>query len=210
LDDRSSGGSVSASEALAGFLYYPRAAGSQCRCWFLERDKIMQQKKTFLFVLSIVPSFLLQIFQLAHAGGFPPAGSNGIVHFVPDEIIVEKYDLCQETEPWEKLTNQNFPLKLIDWQLVINPGPSDKYMDKRIIGTVKNQSQREFSQVKIKFTAYDEEGGQIAIVSSDLCDFKPDVIWKFEIPVTSDVAKAEFDGLYVPLKELKNLRGKAY
>jgi hypothetical protein len=171
---------------------------------------MMQQKKTFRMVLFIIPSFLLQIFQLAHAGGFPPAGSNGILHFVPDEMIGGKYDLCQETEPWEKLTNPNFPLKLIDWQLVINPGSSDKYIDKRVIGTVKNKSEREFSEVKIEFTVYDGEGGQIAIVSSDLYDFKPDVIWKFEIPVTSDVAKAEFNGIYVPLKEFKNLRGKAY
>jgi hypothetical protein len=157
-------------------------------------------------VLSIVASFLLQIFQLAHAGGFPSAGSNGIVHFLPDEKIVEKYDLCQETEPGEKLTNPNFPLKLINWQLVINPGSGDKYVDKRIIGTVKNQSEKEFSEVKIEFTVYDEEGEQIAIVSSDLYNFKPNGIWKFEIPVTSDVAKAEFDGLYVPSKELIHLR----
>ena len=71
-------------------------------------------------------------------------------------------------------------------------------MDKRIIGTVKNNSEKEFSEVKIEFTVYDEEGAQIAIVFSNVYDFKPGSIWKFEIPVTSDVGKAELKGLYVP------------
>ena len=118
-----------------------------------------------------------------------------------------KYDLCQQTEHWEKLTNPNFPLTLLGWQLVINPGSSDKYMDKRIIGTIKNNSETQFSEVKVEFTVYDEKGAQIAIVSNNVYDFKPSGIWKVEIPVTSDVGKAEFNGLYVPLKEI-NIRGQ--
>jgi hypothetical protein len=155
-------------------------------------------------VLSIITFIRLQISPLAYGADFRLEDSNGIVLFAPDyELIRGKCDLCQETERWEKLTNPNFPLTLTDWQVVINPGSSDKYMDKRIIGTVKNNSENKFSEVKIEFTIYDEEGKQIAIVSSNVYDFKPGIIWRFEIPVTSDVAKAEFNGLYVPLKEIK-------
>jgi hypothetical protein len=44
---------------------------------------------------------------------------------------------------------------------------------------------------------------QIATVVSNVYDFKPGGIWKFEIPVTSDVGKGEFNGFYVPSKEIK-------
>ena len=70
---------------------------------------------------------------------------------------------------------------------------------------MRNDLKTEFSEVKIEFTVYDEEGTQIAVVFSNVYDFKPGAIWKFEIPVTSDVEKAELKGLYVPEKELKKL-----
>ena len=166
----------------------------------------MQQKKTFLLLLSVVTFFWLQILPVAYGAGFRLKDSKCIVLSAPDyELFKGKYDLCQETERWEKLTNPNFPMTLIDWQLVINPGSSDKYMDKRIIGTVKNNSEKKFSEVKIEFTVYDEEGSQIAVVFSNVNHFKPGTIWKFEIPVTSDVGKAELKGLYAPAKEVREL-----
>jgi len=110
----------------------------------------------------------------------------------------------KEREYWES-TTPNFPFTLVDWQLVTNPHSSDKYMDKHIIGTVKNTSTKEFSEIKIEFIVYDEEGTQIAIVFTDFVDLKPGGTWKFEIPVTSDVGKAELKGLYVPSRELKEL-----
>jgi hypothetical protein len=163
----------------------------------------MQQKKTFLLLLSIVTFFSLQILPAAYGAGFRLEDSNGIIHLVPAQSIIKKYDSCQEQDRWEKLADPNFPLRLIDCQLVTNPGISDKYMDKRIIGTVKNNPEKKFSQVEIEFTIYDEDGGQIAIVFSNVYDFKPGSIWKSEIPITSDVGKVEFNGFYVPLKEIK-------
>jgi len=159
----------------------------------------MQTERELLLVLCVATFCSLQIFQLAHAEGFRREDTKGILHFTPDhEMMRKKYNLCQETERWEELKNRNFPLTLIDWQLVTNPGSSDKYMDKRIIGTVKNNSENGFSEVKIEFIVYDEEGAQIAVVFGNVYDFKPGRIWKFEIPVTSDVGRAELKGLYVP------------
>jgi hypothetical protein len=165
----------------------------------------MQQKKTFLLLLSVVPFFWLQILSVAFAAGFRLEDSKCIVLSAPDyELVKGKYDLCQETERWEKLTGTNSLLFLMDWRLVVNPRSGDQYMDKRITGAVKNNSEREFSEVKIEFTVFDEEGNQIGIVSSNYYDFKPRGIWKFEIPVTSDVGKAELKGLYIPAKDSKN------
>jgi hypothetical protein len=113
------------------------------------------------------------------------------------------YSQNPEEESWEQLKGKDFQSILIDWQLVTHPGTIDKYMDKFIIGTVKNRSVREFSELKIEFTVYDEEGAQIAIVFSHFANLKRGGLWKFEIPVTSDVGKAELKGLYIPSRELK-------
>jgi hypothetical protein len=146
---------------------------------------------------------LLLIVRLAPADFSGAVYDKRIGHFEQYERSPERYSQNPEREYWEKLTNPKFPLTLIDWRLVTNPGSSDKYMDKRIIGTAKNNSKKEFSEVKIEFSVYDEEGAQIALVFSNVYDFKPGAIWKFDIPVTSDVGKAELKGLYVLKNELE-------
>ena len=86
----------------------------------------------------------LLILQLASAEFSKGKDEKGIVHFKQNKAIPQKYSQNLEGEYWEKLTNPNFPLTLIDWQLITNPRSSDKYMDKRIIGTVKNNSEKNF------------------------------------------------------------------
>jgi hypothetical protein len=154
-------------------------------------------RKTAVGAFTIAFCSLL-FFQLAPANSFKAVYKKGIVSFDQYESTPERYSQNPEGEYWEKLTNSNFPLTLTEWRLATNPRSSDKYVDKRIIGTVKNNSKEEFSEVKIEFAVYDEEGAQIAIVFSNVYNFKPGGIWKFEIPVTSDVDKAELKGLYVP------------
>jgi hypothetical protein len=143
----------------------------------------------------------LLILQLAPADSSKAVYDKGIVHFEQYESTPERYSQNPEKEYWEKLKNPNFPLTLTDWRLVTNPRSSGKYMDKRIIGTVKNSSEKQFSEVKIEFMVFDEEGNQIAIVFSNFYNLKPRGIWKFEIPVTTDVGKAELKGLYIPEEE---------
>jgi hypothetical protein len=91
--------------------------------------------------------------------------------------------------------NPNFPLTIIDWELLPIPGIKDRY-DKKIIGKVKNNSERNLSEVRIEFTVYNEKGGLIAIVSQNTCDLNPGGIWDFALLVTHDVVKAKLKGLY--------------
>jgi hypothetical protein len=158
---------------------------------------VMQVKGKITMVLSTTLFGSLLIFQLTPADFSRNVYDRGIAHFERCESTPERYSQNSEKEYWEKFANPNFPLTLIDWQLVTSPQSGDKYMNKVIIGKVKNNSKEEFSAVKIEFTVYDEEGTQIAVVFSNVYDFKPGHIWKFEIPVTSDVGKAELKGLYV-------------
>jgi len=111
------------------------------------------------------------------------------------------YGERSEKEGWERVTNPNSLVSLIHWQLTLNPGARDKYVKKHIIGTVENNSKKEFSEIKIEFGVYDEDGSEIATVSRHHNEFKPGGIWKFDIPVTSDVKKAELRGVYVPVQE---------
>jgi len=101
----------------------------------------------------------------------------------------------------ELLTNPNFPLTLIEWQLLPIPGSKDKYVDKQIIGKVKNDSKSNFSEIKIEFTIHDEKGTQIATICQNTSNLKPGGIWNFELLVTHDVAEAKLKGLYHVLRK---------
>jgi hypothetical protein len=93
------------------------------------------------------------------------------------------------------LMDPNFPLTLIDWELTSIQKTKDKY-DKKIIGKVKNNSERNLSGVRIEFTVYNEKGAQIAIVFQSTYDLKPGGIWNFALLVTHDVEKAKLKRLY--------------
>jgi hypothetical protein len=165
-------------------------------------DKMMQKTGGIAIASFTIIFCSLLIFQLAPADLCKAVYNKKNVNFDQYESTPERYSQNPEGGYWEQLANQKFPLALMDWRLVTNPASSDKYVDKRLMGTVKNNSEKEFSEVKIEFTVYDEEGAQIAVVLSSVYDFKPGSIWKFEIPVTSDVGKAELKGLYIPKNEL--------
>jgi len=99
----------------------------------------------------------------------------------------------------------NFPLTLVNWELISMPGTGGKY-NKKIIGKVKNNSKGNLSEVRIEFTVYNNDDAQIAIVSQNTYNLKSGGIWKFEMPVTHDVGKARLKGLYcIPARELKSL-----
>jgi len=131
-----------------------------------------------------------------------------MIHFSQDrETSFEEYSQNPEKEYWERLMEPNFPLTLVDWELTSIQGTEDKY-DKKIIGKVKNNSKGNLSEVRIEFTAYNDKGAQIAVVSQNSYDLKPEGIWNFALLVTHDVVKARLKGLYcVPARELKGLKG---
>jgi hypothetical protein len=144
---------------------------------------------------------LLLISHTAFANFYVRTDNHEIFRYPCDRLILEEHSQNSAGKYWENVKGSNFPLTLMDWKLASKPGSRDKYMNKRLVGTVKNNSKEEFSEVKVEFTVYDEEGAPIGTVFSNLYNFKPGDIWKFEIPATSDVGKAELKGLYVPLKE---------
>ncbi len=143
-------------------------------------------------------------FQIAPSEIYTGLDEKDTVHFTEDwKTVLEKYAQNPEREYWEELPDANFPLTLIDWQIITKPSSGEKYFNKHIIGTIKNNSKKEFSEVKVQFILYNEKGGQIAIVSKGHYKFKPGDVWKFDIPVTDDVEKAKLKGLYILTKELK-------
>ncbi len=165
----------------------------------------MQTTRKIAIALSSIAFCSSLIFQLAYGGFSRGVDGKGLMFFKPDEVKPETYCQNPEREDLKELTDRNPLLTVSEWQLVVNPNSSDKYMNKRIVGSVKNNSDKKVSEVRIEFTVFDEEGNQIGIVFDNLYDLKPGGIWKFEIPVTSDVGKAKLKGLYIPEKELKEL-----
>ncbi len=157
-------------------------------------------KQIAMALLTVMVSFFLTS-HMAFANLFGGTGDKEILYYPCVRLLLERLSQNSEEKYWEKLKGTNLPLTLVNWSLVTNQHSSDKYMNKCVIGAVKNNSKKEFSEVKVEFIVYDEDGNQIAIVSSNHYDFKPGDIWKFQIPVTEDVGKAELKGLYVHLKE---------
>lgn len=120
----------------------------------------------------------------------------GIIHFSQDhKTSFEKYSQNPEKEYWERLMDPNFPVTLVNWELTSIQETEDKYY-KKIIGKVKNNSKGNLSEVRIEFAVYDEKEAQIAIISQNTYDLKPDGIWNFALLVTHDVIKARLKGLY--------------
>jgi hypothetical protein len=166
-----------------------------------------KQKRILLIGLTILFSFVANA-QMAFSEIYKRVDEKGIIYFTEDQkTSFEEYSQNPGKEYWKLLMDPNFPLILIDWNLLPIPGAKDKYIDKKIIGKVKNNSKRNLSEVRIEFTVYNEKGAQIAIVSQNTYDLKPGEIWNFEMLVTHDVEKAKLKGLYVPAKELRGLEG---
>jgi len=164
-----------------------------------------KQKRILLIGLTILFSFVANA-QMAFSEIYKRVDEKGIIYFTEDQkTSFEEYSQNPGKEYWKLLMDPNFPLTLIDWNLLPIPGAKDKYIDKKIIGKVKNNSKRNLSEVRIEFIVYNEKGAQIAIVSQNTYDLKPGEIWNFEMLVTHDVEKAKLKGLYVPAKELKSL-----
>jgi len=166
-----------------------------------------KQKRILLIGLTILFSFVANA-QMAFSEIYKRVDEKGIIYFTEDQkTSFEEYSQNPGKEYWKLLMDPNFPLTLIDWNLLPIPGAKDKYIDKKIIGKVKNNSKRNLSEVRIEFIVYNEKGAQIAIVSQNTYDLKPGEIWNFEMLVTHDVEKAKLKGLYVPAKELRGLEG---
>lgn len=168
--------------------------------------KKRQVHETLEKLMSIVPVLLcciVIVYRTTFAQPFVRSGGKEVALLAgTGRAPFETYRQIARTE-WKKLTNPTYPLGVLNCDLVANPSSSDKTMDKMIVGKVRNHSKRGFSEVKIEFSIYDEKGHEIAIVQRRFYDFRPQKIWTFEIPVTSDVEKATLNGLYVPSKEVK-------
>lgn len=53
-------------------------------------------------------------------------------------------------------------------------------VDKKIVGTIKNISDKTYSYVTIKFTIYDSSGNQLGTATDSIDNFKSGNTWKFE------------------------------
>jgi hypothetical protein len=91
----------------------------------------MQAMEKIAAVVFAILFCSLPILGLADAKVWKEVNEKETIHFAEDyKPIPEKFSQNLEGEYWEELKNPNFPLALIDWQLITNPRSSDKYVDK--------------------------------------------------------------------------------
>ena len=98
-------------------------------------------KEIDMAVLTVIFSLFLTS-QIAFANSYGRADDEEIFRYPYGLRILERLSQNSGKEYWEKLKGANVPLTLVNWQLITNPRSIDKYMDKRVIGTVKNNSRK--------------------------------------------------------------------
>jgi hypothetical protein len=82
-------------------------------------------------------------------------------------------------------------LTVVDFDWKIGP-----YGDKYIVGTVKNNSGRQYSYVQVEFNLYDESGAQVGSTFANVRNLEPYGTWKFEAIVFEEKAtRAKLKGV---------------
>jgi hypothetical protein len=83
------------------------------------------------------------------------------------------------------------PLVVEDWGF-----KAGEFGTGKIVGTVVNNTDREYSYVQIEFNLYDSEGAQVGSTFTNITDLEPHGKWKFEALVLEDNAtEAKLKGI---------------
>lgn len=68
-----------------------------------------------------------------------------------------------------------------------------EYGNRYIVGSVRNNTNKQYSYVQVEFNLYDESGAQVGSAMTNVNNLEPSGIWKFEAVVMEDSAtKAKF------------------
>lgn len=63
-----------------------------------------------------------------------------------------------------------------------------EYGNRYIVGTVKNNTNKQYSYVQIEFNLYDKSGAQVGSTMDNINNLEPQGTWKFEAIVMEDKA----------------------
>ena len=83
----------------------------------------------------------------------------------------------------EKGETPEGPLVVEDWRF-----KAGDFGTGMIVGTVVNNTDREYSYVQIEFNLYDSDGAQVGSTFANITDLEPHGKWKFEALVLEDSA----------------------
>jgi len=71
------------------------------------------------------------------------------------------------------------PLEVVNWDWVYEGGSVPKYVE----GTVNNNMDHGYRDLKVRFELYDENKNSITIVTDTLSNLEPKGTWKFKAPI---------------------------
>lgn len=82
-------------------------------------------------------------------------------------------------------------LSVVDWEFV-----KGDFGTKRIIGTIKNNSSKEYSYVQVEFNLYDSNDNQVGSALANVNNLEPHGTWKFEaVVIEANAKKAKLKGI---------------
>ena len=74
-------------------------------------------------------------------------------------------------------------------ELVESSGYYDGYFAYYVEGTIKNNSDKQYSYAQVTFTLYDADGAQIGTAIANINNLEPNGVWKFKAIGSGDASK---------------------
>ena len=100
-------------------------------------------------------------------------------------------DVKESTQRPSSQTKIKGGLEVVDFDWKV-----DEFGNKYLVGTVKNNSDKQYSYVQVEFNLYDESGAQIGTTFANVNNLEAHGTWKFEAIVTEDKAtRAKLKGV---------------
>ena len=82
-------------------------------------------------------------------------------------------------------------LELIGYEI-----STDEFGSNMIVGTVKNNSGKQYSYAQIEFNLYDSDGNQIGSTFDNINNLEPNKVWKFSAVILEEnFSEVKFKGI---------------
>ncbi len=111
---------------------------------------------------------------------------------MPGEFDVSSFEIAQDASPTVTPTTQKKetpPKGLFVEEFSLQ---MDAYGIGKIVGTLKNTTNREYAYIQIEFNLYDSGGNQVGSTLANINNLEPGRTWKFEAPVlTGEATEAQ-------------------
>lgn len=114
-----------------------------------------------------------------------------IVSFIISIVISISFVPYYQTDSYNQEIVSKENLELIGYEI-----STDEFGSNMIVGTVKNNSGKQYSYAQIEFNLYDSDGNQIGSTFDNINNLEPNKVWKFSAVILEEnFSEVKFKGI---------------